>query len=108
MIRDGLTLADRLVDDGLYDDLCSVIGQHCGSDGTDDDHNDWINDLANAITALVAPSLLKLDRLEAVFADWSSDEVRYAAHHTDDSGAGDELSEFLRKLADALDIEESL
>ena len=30
-------------------DACSVIGQHCGSDGSDDEHNDWINDLANAL-----------------------------------------------------------
>jgi len=101
-----LTLADRLYDDGVFNDLCSVIGQHCGSDGTDDDHNDWISDLANAVVVLFTPSLLKLDRLEAVFADWPSDEVRYAANHTDDSGAGDELSDLLRKLADALDVEE--
>ena len=45
-------MADRTPDDvqeAWLTDACSVIGQHCGSDGSDDEHNDWINDLANAL-----------------------------------------------------------
>ena len=30
-------------------DVESVIHQHCGSDGSSDEHNDWVNDLANEL-----------------------------------------------------------
>ena len=33
----------------VLNDLNSIIHQHCGSDGSDDAHCDWVNDLANEV-----------------------------------------------------------
>jgi len=42
-------------------DAVSVIHQHCGSDGSDDAHNDWVNDLANELCRIVGPARAALD-----------------------------------------------
>lgn len=50
---DGAT--DDEVDTWLTDAM-SVIHQHCNSDGSDDDHNDWVTDLANELERVVGPA----------------------------------------------------
>lgn len=35
--------------EAVLNDLNSIIHQHCGSDGSDDAHCDWVNDLANDV-----------------------------------------------------------
>lgn len=44
--------------DTWISDAESVIHQYYGSDGTDDEHNDWVHDLANALYKQCGPAAL--------------------------------------------------
>ena len=52
-------------------DAMSVIHQHCGSDGSDDQHNDWVNDLANELHRVL---VVNVDADAAAAAVPSGDE----------------------------------
>lgn len=44
----GVALPHEVIEDWIGD-AESVIHQHCGSDGSSDEHNDWVHDLANEL-----------------------------------------------------------
>ena len=97
------SLAER-----LEIDIESMIHEHCGSDWSDDAHNDWVNDLTQAIVGPVATQLRQLDRIKAALGPvWTADEIRWAV------GDGRvpkmayyPLSDMLLRLADALEADD--